>query len=118
RFIVHNAQVKWNNALRNIIMRYIHEASQRRGFVYYMSRRAVKFILDIVEEQNKMKATPSQTEGPLPTKAAEPVMPQKDDETNIQDRIQQLLDDTRQFVTADDPKERAESIINPTSEGG
>ena len=53
RFIIHNMQLKWNNALRNIILRYSHQVSQRRGFVYYMSRRAVKFIIDIVEEQNK-----------------------------------------------------------------
>src|SRR5205814_7223579 len=50
RFIIHNIHLKWNNSLRNIILRYIHQVSQRRGFVYYMSRRAVKFILDIVEE--------------------------------------------------------------------
>ena len=61
RFIVHNAQIKWNNSLRNIILRYIHQNSQRRGFVYYMSRRAVKFILDVIDERRKQEdvATPT-----------------------------------------------------------
>ena len=62
RFIIHNIHLKWGNSLRNIILRYIHQVSQRRGFVYYMSRRAVKFILDVVEEQNKSRG-PS-TSGP------------------------------------------------------
>lgn len=53
RFIVHNLQAKWNNSLRNTILRYIHQINQRRGFVYYMSRRAVKFILDIIEERER-----------------------------------------------------------------
>ncbi|RKF73468.1 UPF0648 protein C3H5.09c [Golovinomyces cichoracearum] len=53
RFVIHNMQLKWNNLLRNIILRYIHQVSQRRGIVYYLSRRAVKFILDIVQEQTK-----------------------------------------------------------------
>lgn len=44
RFIVHDAQVKWTNSLRNIILRYIHQVTQRRGFVYYMSRRAVSTL--------------------------------------------------------------------------
>jgi hypothetical protein len=59
RFILHNMQLKWNNVLRNIVLRYIHQNSQRRGFIYYLSRPAIKFILDIVEEQNKAKAAKS-----------------------------------------------------------
>ncbi|KAF1808296.1 hypothetical protein P152DRAFT_485570 [Eremomyces bilateralis CBS 781.70] len=118
RFIVHNSQVKWNNSLRNIIMRYIHEASQRRGFVYYMSRRAVKFILDIVDEQNKLKTEHPDVEEALATPTTAPVTPQKDDETNIQGRIQELLDDARQFVTADDPDEKDGSGINRTADAG
>ncbi|KAH8672643.1 mitochondrial protein from FMP27-domain-containing protein, partial [Tricladium varicosporioides] len=31
RFVIHNVQLKWNNLLRNIILRYIHQVSQRRG---------------------------------------------------------------------------------------
>ncbi|KAG5980344.1 hypothetical protein E4U55_004122 [Claviceps digitariae] len=57
RFVIHNMQLKWNNLLRNIVLRYIHQNSQRRGFIYYLSRPAVKFILDIVEEQSRAKAS-------------------------------------------------------------
>ncbi|KLU89118.1 hypothetical protein MAPG_08094, partial [Magnaporthiopsis poae ATCC 64411] len=70
RFVVHNMQLKWNNLLRNIILRYSHQVSQRRGFVYYLSRPAIKFILDIVEEQNKTKTSrPTNASTPAPSGA-------------------------------------------------
>ncbi|KAI9793891.1 MAG: hypothetical protein M1816_007143 [Peltula sp. TS41687] len=105
RFIVHNPQIKWNNTLRNIILRYIHQVGQRRGFVYYLSRRAVKFILDIVEEQNKSKqpiheASPRTTANPK-----SPSFGKEDAGTSVEDRIQQLLQDAKKFVDADDPVE-------------
>ncbi|KAI5238676.1 hypothetical protein E4T43_07274 [Aureobasidium subglaciale] len=109
RFVVHNAQIKWNNSLRNIILRYIHQVSQRRGFVYYMSRRAVKFILDILDEQKKSgpqapvdrsNSTVSNDTTFLPTS------PDPEDEMAVQDRIDQLLNDGRQFVNADDPEKQ------------
>ena len=108
RFIIHNAQVKWNNSLRNIILRYVHQVSQRRGLIYYMSRRAVKFILDIVDEQSKRKhkprepsPKPSTTDGSSTTRSD--IDEQVD--SNVEDRIQELLSDGRQFVDADDPAE-------------
>ncbi|KAF2180957.1 hypothetical protein K469DRAFT_638938, partial [Zopfia rhizophila CBS 207.26] len=101
RFIIHNVHLKWSNSLRNIILRYIHQVSQRRGFVYYMSRRAVKFILDIVEEQNKSRL-PS-TSGPDGPFATTPLSPQEDDELSVHERVQQLLQDGKKFVNADDP---------------
>ena len=101
RFIIHNLQGKWNNSLRNIILRYIHQVSQRRGFVYYMSRRAVKFILDIVEDQGKSKmrgkrhsTTSMFSEGPGES--------DDDDGMSVQERIEQLLSDAKQFVHADE----------------
>lgn len=106
RFIVHNAQIKWNNSLRNIILRYIHQNSQRRGFVYYMSRRAVKFILDVLEEREQQRqdgdgGTPQRQR----TKSSQfsAMSPDVDDEATIQDRIEQLLKDGRDFVNADEP---------------
>jgi len=105
RFIIHNIHLKWGNSLRNIILRYIHQVSQRRGFVYYMSRRAVKFILDVVEEQNKSRR-PS-TAGPEDTPMA------GDDEAglSIDETIDQLLRDGKNFVNADeeDAKSNAEA---------
>ena len=104
RFIVHNAQIKWNDSLRNIILRYIHQNSQRRGFVYYMSRRAVKFILDVIEERRKTEdvVTPARKK----SAANEEVLMSPDgvdDDTTVQDRIDALLRDGRSFVNADDP---------------
>ncbi|KAK4992303.1 Protein SABRE [Elasticomyces elasticus] len=118
RFFVHNAQIKWNNSLRNIILRYIHQVSQRRGFVYYMSRRAVKFILDIVDEQTKSKtefATPSDHMYSVPTT---PLSPEVDDDMTVQDRIDQLLNDGRNFVNADDPDDHEGKIKSTAGRAG
>lgn len=107
RFIAHNVQLKWNNTLRNIILRYVHQVSQRRGFVYYMSRRAVKFILDIVEEQHKSKKKPADPPGQSESHSAcsASVSPncENDEDLSVENRIQQLLDDSKKFVDADDP---------------
>jgi hypothetical protein len=105
RFIVHNMQMKWGNSLRNVILRYIHQVSQRRGFVYYMSRRAVKFILDIVEEQGKLNEPLGENSDTNSMRPPEPVFCASlngDQESRIEDRIQQLLDDANKFVLADD----------------
>ncbi|KAL2011260.1 hypothetical protein VTN00DRAFT_3978 [Thermoascus crustaceus] len=104
RFIIHNIQLKWNNSLRNIILRYGHQVSQRRGFVYYMSRRAVKFILDIVEEQNKSKRRNSELfRGSSPSPSNDEGSTQQDDGESVEDRIEQLLNDAKRYVDADDP---------------
>ena len=109
RFIVHNVQLKWNNSLRNIILRYVHQVSQRRGFVYYMSRRAVKFILDIVDEQNRNKEKLyQQSQQQTPTSKQSPSMSfnfkDEDPEFDIDDRIKELLNDGKNFVNANDPE--------------
>ncbi|KAI9795762.1 MAG: hypothetical protein M1833_006855 [Piccolia ochrophora] len=107
RFIIHNMQMKWNNPLRNIILRYIHQVGQRRGFVYYMTRRAVKFILDIVEEQNKTKKpqadSPTHTAN---TSASSTTSSAGDEESDssVEDRIRQLLGDDNKSVKADDKR--------------
>ncbi|KAI5811000.1 mitochondrial protein from FMP27-domain-containing protein [Peziza echinospora] len=112
RFIVHNMQAKWSNTLRNIIIRYIHQVNQRRGFVYYMSRRAIKFILDIVEEQGHedMSEFSPTSEPGSPVGA--------NDANSIESRLQQLLSDPVKFVVANDhlhgaPKsEHIEAIVD------
>lgn len=101
RFIVHNIQLKWNNSLRNIILRYIHQVSQRRGFIYYMSRRAVKFIIDIVEEQGKHKRRRSDFfKNTAHSSWSVPLFNGRDDD-NVEDRIEQLLNDAKRYVNAD-----------------
>ncbi|KAK4167572.1 mitochondrial protein from FMP27-domain-containing protein [Cladorrhinum sp. PSN259] len=102
RFVVHNMQLKWNNTLRNIILRYIHQVGQRRGFVYYLSRPAVKFILDLVDEQTKSKtakqAPPSTRTGSTPDSQAA----DRDIQKNIEDRIRKILQEGKKFSASDD----------------
>jgi hypothetical protein len=107
RFIIHNIHLKWSNSLRNIILRYIHQVSQRRGFIYYMSRRAVKFILDVVEEQNKSRG-PS-TSSPDDDDVATPMASQNDTAMSIDETIEQLMQDGRKFVEADEAERKAGS---------
>jgi Mitochondrial protein from FMP27/Golgi-body localisation protein domain/RNA pol II promoter Fmp27 protein domain/Domain of unknown function (DUF2405) len=109
RFVIHNMQMKWNNSLRNTLLRYIHQVGQRRGFVYYLSRRAVKFILDIVEEQHRAKApktsSPTQVSSPLnmPPSTAQVEI---DTEVDVEYRIREILADGKNFVTANDPQDQ------------
>ena len=106
RFIIHNVHLKWSNSLRNIILRYIHQVSQRRGYVYYMSRRAVKFILDVVEEQNK-------SHGPsISDLRTAPMTNDNGADLTIDEAVQQLLQDGRKFVEADDAEN--DGGANPT----
>ena len=105
RFVVHNMQLKWNNLLRNIILRYSHQVSQRRGFVYYMSRPAVKFILDIVEEQARAKSNSKAPETPkTESSASNPRSSEQPSETNpdLENLMQQILQEGRKFTSADE----------------
>ncbi|TPX09437.1 uncharacterized protein E0L32_009325 [Thyridium curvatum] len=108
RFVVHNIHLKWNNLLRNIILRYTHQVSQRRGFVYYLSRPAVKFILDIVEEQARSKAAratngaSSATGGSAATQTPDNNHLDRETTKDIEDRIRKILQDGKKYVNADD----------------
>ena len=104
RFVVHNPQIKWNNSLRDIILRYIHQNSQRRGFVYYMSQRAVKFIADILEDQQKSKASFQRYSTEFQFEEPGISATSGDDNDHVQNQIQQLLDDMRKVVNANDPE--------------
>ncbi|KAJ5347694.1 uncharacterized protein N7506_000947 [Penicillium brevicompactum] len=109
RFMIHNVQLKWNNSLRNIILRYSHQVSQRRGFVYYMSRRAVKFILDIVEEQDK-----NQRKHPKMSKTQTHTSNNEDGE-DVEDRIEQLLNDAKRYVNVEENDPPDSNTQSPTS---
>ncbi|KOS16809.1 UPF0648 protein [Escovopsis weberi] len=104
RFVVHNMQLKWNNLLRNIVLRYIHQSSQRRGFIYYLSRPAVKFILDIVEEQKRAKTKdpkPATSSGPSGMPSSTPETPQeKRSMRDLEDRLRSILSDGRKFTSS------------------
>ncbi|KAF3769579.1 hypothetical protein M406DRAFT_33650 [Cryphonectria parasitica EP155] len=116
RFVLHNLQLKWNNLLRNIILRYIHQVSQRRGFIYYLSRPAVKFILDIVEEQTKLKSAKASKDSAKHANRTNTngTQGERDD---IQDRIDKILQDGRKYVNADDDaKSAADDVPNVSME--
>ena len=122
RFIIHNAQLKWNNSLRNIILRYVHQVSQRRGFVYYMSQKAIKFILDIVKEQHKNKRRHTHENDSDSTDsetfAAASTEEEKSDGSSVEDLIQGLLSDSNKTVDADDPKQAVELQMSDTDNLG
>lgn len=101
RFVMHNLQLKWNNLLRNIILRYIHQVSQRRGFIYYLSRPAVKFILDIVDEQAKLKTTKADKDSAKHAKSRNANGVAHSEKSDIQEQIDKIIQDGRKFVNAD-----------------
>ncbi|KAL6721540.1 Protein SABRE [Lecanora helva] len=120
RFIIHNTQLKWNNSLRNIILRYVHQVSQRRGFIYYMSQKAVKFIDDIVKEQNKRHSRrEDQSDVPTPrteTPSSEGAVRNEEmEDVSLEERINNLLNDDDKNVDADDPARASEP--RPSSTG-
>lgn len=124
RFIVHNAQLKWNNSLRNVILRYVHQVSQRRGFIYYMSQKAVKFIDDIVKEQHKRhRKHEDQAESPTPTSESPTTFSLEEeeegnDESSLEDRINELLNDEKKTVDANDQRQGAEPRMSYTGNLG
>ena len=105
-FIIHNAQLKWNNTLRDTVLHYAHQVNQRRGFVYYMSRRAVRFIIDIVEEQQKIRTSSSSTR---PSDRSQPspglVPDDPGSRSSLEKRINNILSDGKGFVDADDSQD-------------
>ncbi|CAG8903595.1 unnamed protein product [Penicillium egyptiacum] len=113
RFMIHNVQLKWNNSLRNIVLRYSHQVSQRRGFIYYMSRRAVKFILDIVEEQDKNKR-----KQPKMSKMRTRSSNNDEDEEEVDQRVEDLLNDAKRYVNVvgnEPPDSNTQSVSNSDS---
>ena len=112
RFIIHNTQLKWNNSLRNIILRYVHQVSQRRGFIYYMSQKAVKFIDDIVKEQHKRhrkyedQSDSSTPPTETPTDAS--LNDEEIEDSSLEERINDLLNDDNKDIEANDSLEALE----------
>ncbi|PKY05563.1 hypothetical protein P168DRAFT_317084 [Aspergillus campestris IBT 28561] len=119
RFMLHNTQFKWNNSLRNIILRYSHQVGQRRGFVYYMSRRAVKFILDIVDEQSKNQRRQSKLFRSASRRPSDcRGLVDDDDDDSVEERIEQLLNDAKRFVNAEElDAEEKKKQDNSSSDG-
>ncbi|KAF5100747.1 hypothetical protein D0Z00_001135 [Geotrichum galactomycetum] len=51
RFIIHSFQMKWNNSVRNTLMKYLSRVGERRAFSYIVTQRAIKYLDDLVEKQ-------------------------------------------------------------------
>lgn len=62
RLLVHNPSILISNSTRDVLLKYYYSSSQRRGFMYHISARAVKFILELADKKpglSKMKQEPS-----------------------------------------------------------
>ncbi|ORY92172.1 golgi-body localization protein domain-domain-containing protein [Syncephalastrum racemosum] len=55
RWIVHNPQIIWNNAVRNVIYHFLDLQAYRRALSYYMSARAAKFLRDLTAEHRRQR---------------------------------------------------------------
>ncbi|KAK9377614.1 golgi-body localization protein domain-containing protein [Lipomyces chichibuensis] len=136
RFIFHNVQIKWTNSIRNIFLRYVHQVGQRRGLIYYMSRRAVKFLEDLVKEQQEAKQTAemaSESAGdgtkstaqldesekmPMPT-TAHAFSREEKGKHATEDMIEQLLKDSKKhFVVEDEEHQTAKKADEKPSRHG
>ncbi|KAI9263182.1 golgi-body localization protein domain-containing protein [Phascolomyces articulosus] len=53
RCIVHNPQIIWNNAVRNIAYHFLDVRAHRKALDYYTSMRAVKFLRDLIDESSQ-----------------------------------------------------------------
>ncbi|KFA65363.1 hypothetical protein S40285_00527 [Stachybotrys chlorohalonatus IBT 40285] len=105
RFVIHNMQLKWNNLLRNIVLRYFHQNGQRRGFIYYMSRPAIKFILDMIDERNKAKGTntsrtPTTSQATQTSSTAKSGTNERHSAQDLEERIRNILSEGRRFRSA------------------
>ncbi|EMR10372.1 hypothetical protein PNEG_01623 [Pneumocystis murina B123] len=108
RFFVYNIQLKWYNSVRNILLSYIHQITQREGFVYYMSQKAVKFITDLIKEQIKL-------ENSLSMMTNEKIINKQGfNDQEINELIDGLINDTNNdFKDEKNNKKSFSSIDNP-----
>ncbi|KAG5519005.1 hypothetical protein PMAC_002536 [Pneumocystis sp. 'macacae'] len=108
RFFIYNIQLKWYNSVRNILLAYIHQVTQRKGFVYYMSQRAVKFITDLIKEQIKIDCNLSVIPG-------EKIINQEFDDQEFDDQetnqlIYDLINNTNSTFTIKDERTNKKSL--------
>ncbi|CRK22582.1 hypothetical protein BN1708_017959, partial [Verticillium longisporum] len=77
------------NAAPVLLNASMKEVSQRRGFIYYLSRPAVKFIIDIVEEQYKAKFGTKTANGKAATddNSTDPSFMDRETQEDIEERI-------------------------------
>ncbi|KAK9323136.1 golgi-body localization protein domain-containing protein [Lipomyces orientalis] len=131
RFIFHNVHIKWTNSIRNIFLRYMHQVEQRRGLIYYMSRRAVRFLEDLVKEQQEAKKAAEMESGivaegaevrdvdecekiPLAT-TAQASSREENCTHETEDMIERLLRDSKKHFVVEDEEHQDTVSTNQTS---
>ncbi|KNZ59490.1 hypothetical protein VP01_171g3 [Puccinia sorghi] len=62
RLLVHNPSILISNSIRDILLKYYYSSSQRRAFMYHISARAVKFILDLAEQESSVPTQKPKTD--------------------------------------------------------
>ncbi|KAJ8103749.1 golgi-body localization protein domain-containing protein [Lipomyces tetrasporus] len=131
RFIFHNVHIKWTNSIRNIFLRYVHQVGQRRGLIYYMSRRAVKFLEDLVKEQQEAKKAAEmeseivaegaevrdldECEKVSPATAAQPSTREENGNHATEDMIERLLRDSKKHFVVEDEEHQDTLSTSQTS---
>ncbi|KAM0751839.1 hypothetical protein T439DRAFT_325030 [Meredithblackwellia eburnea MCA 4105] len=55
RYMVHNPTIQLSNTSRDILLKYYYSQRERRGFMYHLSAKAIKFIRDLGKENARKK---------------------------------------------------------------
>lgn len=55
RYMVHNPTIQLSNTSRDILLKYYYSQRERRGFMYHLSAKAIKFIRDLSKEHAKKR---------------------------------------------------------------
>lgn len=50
RYIIHNPTIQISNNTREALLKYYYSSRERRGFVYHLSAKAIKFIRDLAKD--------------------------------------------------------------------
>ncbi|KAK9469177.1 golgi-body localization protein domain-containing protein [Lipomyces arxii] len=113
RFIFHNVQVKWTNSIRNVFLRYIQQVGRRRGLIYYMSRRAVKFIDDLVKEQQAIGQTKEVPDSGVPQTVLEEYVPVSKVFTDLENIEARAMPKVERVLSEEEREQSAtESLID------
>lgn len=55
RYMVHNPAIQISNTTREVLLQYYYSQRERRGFMYHLSAKAIKFIRDLAKEAASKK---------------------------------------------------------------
>ncbi|KAK4703534.1 hypothetical protein P7C70_g2687, partial [Phenoliferia sp. Uapishka_3] len=55
RYMVHNPTIQLSNTSREVLLKYYYSQRERRGFMYHLSAKAIKFIRELAKENARKK---------------------------------------------------------------